>query len=187
MCNKIKDIIGQTFGSLSIIEFSHKDSASRNYFECQCTCGNRKVVQQSNLLSGRSTSCGCSRKTVTTQRVNPDATQNIILESDEPYSFDDLDISSLPIITRGKSHGDAAVNNWKTNNPYVLKEVIYFNKGDRVVIKSTKQIGNTNSSALTGEFNVTLENGSIVTVESTYDVWLLCRYNDDHSIKLRDK
>lgn len=70
---KISNMVGCTFGKLTVLKFSYKDRKSNNYFECVCECGNRKFVAQNHLLSGRTKSCGCLRKT---RRSRPATLQN---------------------------------------------------------------------------------------------------------------
>lgn len=62
-CNKCKIIelesyIGQRFGKLIVIKYSHERSGY-HYFNCKCDCGNENTVQISSLNSGSSKSCGC--------------------------------------------------------------------------------------------------------------------------------
>lgn len=59
-----RDLIGQKFGHLTV---SHKaESAGRkSRWICVCECGETtKPVQQSNLVTGNTTSCGCHRREV---------------------------------------------------------------------------------------------------------------------------
>lgn len=49
------------FGRLTVLEEGTKKKGHR-YWVCQCTCGVVKEYGQSNLLSGKSTSCGCFAK-----------------------------------------------------------------------------------------------------------------------------
>ncbi len=54
----MKNITGERFGNLIVLKtFKNK----KNYLvcECQCDCGNTKVVYKSNLMAGRTKSCGC--------------------------------------------------------------------------------------------------------------------------------
>lgn len=54
----MKDLSGQRFGMLTIINFSHR--IGPNYFWlCRCDCGTIKIVRYSNLKSGTTQSCGC--------------------------------------------------------------------------------------------------------------------------------
>ena len=58
-----KDVSGMKFGKLTAIKAVGKNSKGEYQWECICDCGNRKNVNVSNLLLGRTTSCGCSRLT----------------------------------------------------------------------------------------------------------------------------
>lgn len=51
------DMIGETFGDLTVIEY-----AGHSKWRCRCSCGNYTVVESTNLLSGRTSSCGCKSK-----------------------------------------------------------------------------------------------------------------------------
>lgn len=60
----LEDLIGKTFGKLTVIGFSHKDKNSANFWLCQCSCINstKKIVRQQSLKTGRTKSCGCSHR-----------------------------------------------------------------------------------------------------------------------------
>jgi hypothetical protein len=70
MAHKPEELIGAKFGKLTVLQFSHKDTKSNNYYECLCDCGNSKQVAQNHLLSGKIRSCGCLKNKRT--RVEPD-------------------------------------------------------------------------------------------------------------------
>lgn len=56
------DLIGRQFGKLTVLkEANEGDGHNRRMMECQCSCGNKHTVVLSNLLAGRTKSCGCSR------------------------------------------------------------------------------------------------------------------------------
>lgn len=55
----VKDITGYTFGRLTVINRADNDKNHKARWLCKCECGNEKIVIGSNLLSGRTTSCGC--------------------------------------------------------------------------------------------------------------------------------
>jgi hypothetical protein len=66
-CNKRKDLVGQKFGRLLVIErigFINK----RTYYKCKCDCGNIVDVLASNLTKGTSKSCGCYAKELSCKR-----------------------------------------------------------------------------------------------------------------------
>lgn len=64
---KLQDLTGRTFGRLTVM---HRDvEARRTAWICRCTCGKVKSVGASNLVSGKSRSCGCA--TADTRRGKP--------------------------------------------------------------------------------------------------------------------
>jgi hypothetical protein len=54
----IKDITGQIFGKLKVLNFD-KFIKGNAYWICQCECGIKKSFNGGNLKSKRSKSCGC--------------------------------------------------------------------------------------------------------------------------------
>jgi len=55
---KKSDVIGQTYGKLTIKKEVEKKHNKRR-FMCECECKNTKVVYLQNLKNGNTTSCGC--------------------------------------------------------------------------------------------------------------------------------
>lgn len=60
---KVKDLIGQKFGRLTVIGkadyyISPKGQQQMQWL-CECVCGKKLVVRATNLKSGNSKSCGC--------------------------------------------------------------------------------------------------------------------------------
>lgn len=64
---KIKNLIGQRFGRLTVIEFAGTKN-SKAYWKCRCDCGNICVVRSSHLKDGSTQSCGCLASEVTITR-----------------------------------------------------------------------------------------------------------------------
>ena len=59
----VKDLVGKTFGKLTVIGRSKNKSNNRNViWTCKCECGNIVDVIGGSLTSGNTTSCGCKRK-----------------------------------------------------------------------------------------------------------------------------
>lgn len=56
------DLVGRTFGRLTVVKRSGTDRYGKAQWECQCACGNIKTVNGNNLRSGGTTSCGCRSK-----------------------------------------------------------------------------------------------------------------------------
>ncbi len=57
---KFKDLTGKKFGRLTVIK--RVGDKKQTQYLCECECGNKRIVYASNLLRGKSTSCGCYRK-----------------------------------------------------------------------------------------------------------------------------
>lgn len=68
----------EKFGRLTIIELHHKKQhidkrgviRYREYYLCECECGNIKIVEKSQLTTGHTKSCGCLQKESTRKRSN---------------------------------------------------------------------------------------------------------------------
>lgn len=59
---KMKDITGQTFGKLTVIDCAGKIKNDGTYYwNCQCECGNTAVVKGTYLRNGNTKSCGCEK------------------------------------------------------------------------------------------------------------------------------
>lgn len=59
---KTSNIIpGSKYNKLTIIEQVKTEKAGI-FLKCSCDCGNIKIIKQSNILSGQTTSCGCNKK-----------------------------------------------------------------------------------------------------------------------------
>ena len=60
---KIKDLTGQKFNYLTVLEITEKRGSNREaIFKCQCICGNIIEVSGKTLQNGGRESCGCIRK-----------------------------------------------------------------------------------------------------------------------------
>jgi hypothetical protein len=56
---KCKDLTGQKFGRLTVLELARKSASGKTRWLCECECGNTNIVQTGNLNSGHTKSCGC--------------------------------------------------------------------------------------------------------------------------------
>lgn len=54
---KIKDLSGQKFGRLTVLKIYKK--AAKVFWECECICGNVCAVRSTDLVQGKTQSCGC--------------------------------------------------------------------------------------------------------------------------------
>lgn len=72
---KYPNLIGQRFGQLTVIERAGStDNAGHIAWVCQCDCGNKKTVLGTNLVSGKTLSCGCLHKEITSRLLTKDLT-----------------------------------------------------------------------------------------------------------------
>jgi hypothetical protein len=56
-----KNLQGLVFGSLTVTERADTTNLNHPKWLCSCKCGRYSIVSQSNLVCGRTKSCGCSR------------------------------------------------------------------------------------------------------------------------------
>lgn len=56
------NLCGLTFGRLTVIEMLFGYKNGQTYCRCLCQCGKESVVCMGNLLSGKTSSCGCLEK-----------------------------------------------------------------------------------------------------------------------------
>ena len=59
---KIKNLTGQKFGKLTVLEITPERRNRQVVWKCQCECGNICYVVGQALRNLHTTSCGCSRK-----------------------------------------------------------------------------------------------------------------------------
>lgn len=57
----IKDLTGQRFGKLTVINMTNKRQEKSVVWHCICDCGNETDVPARDLISGNTKSCGCMR------------------------------------------------------------------------------------------------------------------------------
>lgn len=65
-----QDLLGQTFGRLTVIEllWGSARTGRRTAYLCRCACGKEKTILACHLVSGHSQSCGCFRLETTETR-----------------------------------------------------------------------------------------------------------------------
>ena len=56
-----KDLVGQTFGKLKVLEFIGRSFRSTAFWLCICECGRKAEVRDGYLKIGKTKSCGCNR------------------------------------------------------------------------------------------------------------------------------
>lgn len=57
----IRDLVGQKFGRLTVIEFSHLNINRQAFWKCECSCIGKtiKIIRGVNLTTDATKSCGC--------------------------------------------------------------------------------------------------------------------------------
>lgn len=58
------NLIGQTFGKLTVLQRTKRTLQGQWFWLCQCECGNIKEIRQSSFKHGSTVSCGCYRKSI---------------------------------------------------------------------------------------------------------------------------
>ena len=53
------DLVGNTYGRLTVIGKSEQQKNQKTLWECKCECGNTILVRGGSLISGATKSCGC--------------------------------------------------------------------------------------------------------------------------------
>lgn len=66
---KYNDLIGKTFGRLTVIKKIGPDKNRAIQWLCKCSCGNEHIVITSYLVHGKIKSCGCLQKEELAKRV----------------------------------------------------------------------------------------------------------------------
>lgn len=64
---RVKNLVGQTFGRLTVTGYSGKGPYSYHYWECQCSCGQSLKKLSRELGSGDAKSCGCLKREKTSE------------------------------------------------------------------------------------------------------------------------
>lgn len=57
-----RDLTGQRFGRLTVVEFALRPETNQSYWLCKCDCGKEKIIKGDSLISNMSMSCGCFQK-----------------------------------------------------------------------------------------------------------------------------
>lgn len=60
MSRVVRDLIGERFGKLAVIEQADFTERGMSRWRCLCDCGNTVTIQLSTLTHGGKQSCGCA-------------------------------------------------------------------------------------------------------------------------------
>lgn len=67
---RFKDLTGNTFGRLKVLNYAGKNLRGDKYFLCECECRNKVYVRGDSLTCGRTVSCGCYSNEVISNLIN---------------------------------------------------------------------------------------------------------------------
>ncbi len=59
MSRKVRNIVGERFNRLTVLERAGNNKSGKVCFRCRCDCGCEIIVTGNHLLSGNTKSCGC--------------------------------------------------------------------------------------------------------------------------------
>lgn len=62
------DLIGQQFGRWTVLYRNGSKKTGQSIWHCKCECGNEKDIVGSELLQGRTKSCGCLQRELARQK-----------------------------------------------------------------------------------------------------------------------
>jgi hypothetical protein len=60
----VKDLTGQRFGRLTVIERAPNAANGAVRWRCRCDCGNETISWKKTLIDGRAQSCGCLHREI---------------------------------------------------------------------------------------------------------------------------
>lgn len=84
MLTTVKDLTGQVFGKLTVLERAPRPGSKRAFWLCRCVCGQQTVKMGKYLLSGDTSSCGCEQKAM---RARGNAKYGAIQAKDHPREY----------------------------------------------------------------------------------------------------
>ena len=62
MPNPRRNLKGKVFGRLTALSVARPDKSGNTQWLCQCECGKTTTVRYQHLSTGKTISCGCSKK-----------------------------------------------------------------------------------------------------------------------------
>lgn len=100
-----EDLIGKTFGRLTVIGIDDEIKKERIYWKCQCCCEDKNYISASTsaLKSGRVRSCGCLRREIASNRLKKynvydlsnDFGVGYTTNTNQPFLFDKEDFELI--------------------------------------------------------------------------------------------
>lgn len=119
---KIIDLTGQKFGRLHVVGIYGKRGHAW-LWKCLCDCGNERVVLGASLKNGKTRSCGCLQKEITTERSTKHGNANRGKLSSEYISWKQmLDRCTNENLPRYKDYGGRGITvceRWRDFNNFL--------------------------------------------------------------------
>ena len=81
--SKVINMVGQTYGKLTVIERAENDKFGKAQWLCQCECGNQKIIAGASLRRGLTISCGCNK----IQKLKDYNDSHIVDETGKVYGY----------------------------------------------------------------------------------------------------
>lgn len=142
---KIKEIIGNKYGKLLVIDF-HSERGNNNQimYSCKCDCGNLHITSGESIRSGKSKSCGCNRKNPPNKEVNREYAiwkqlyKSTIEKRNKKWKVEqcDIDLDNFISLSKGNCfYCGVAPTNTTTDRHRKTKEerlVVKYNGIDRI-------------------------------------------------------
>lgn len=111
---KVKDLKGQRFGRLTVIEFAGTDKHRNKIWKCECDCGNIKNVSGRHLSKGNIKSCGCLSREIKLRDLGK------LSDGFLKYSIDNTNVSTLnKKRTKTNISGSNGVTFYKSRSKWV--------------------------------------------------------------------
>jgi hypothetical protein len=82
------DLTGRHFGQLTVLKRDYeteKQHSGNTYWLCECKCGKQVSVVRNSLISGKTKSCGCLRKKISSEHLKKVSSNNFINEIGNKY------------------------------------------------------------------------------------------------------
>lgn len=64
-----EDLTGRRFHWLKVLEGTDQGMAGHRLWLCECSCGRHKLIKAKYLLTGKTRSCGCLQRKVSSSRL----------------------------------------------------------------------------------------------------------------------
>ena len=132
---KREELVGKTFNSLTVLEYLGINKTKNNIYKVKCVCGKEKVLEGSDVKTGKVQSCGCRR--YITQLKENTIWKSIFRDykvkaKKRSYEFNINQDDFINLIKLDCHYCGAEPSNRKVNRYHFVDETIFYNGLDRV-------------------------------------------------------